>query len=161
RAPGMTWGRLPLFVWGVLVYAILLIIALPVVAAAVTMLLTDRHFGTHFFDPTNHGSPVLWQHLFWFFGHPEVYIMILPAVGFIAIFVIGGITGIFLAVFPVDWQLNDTYFVVAHFHYVLMGGSVFTVFCGLYYWFPKMTGRLLNESLGKLSFWMMFIGFNL
>src|ERR1700749_4688422 len=214
RAPGMTWNRLPLFVWTVLVYAVLLIIALPVVAAAVTMLLTDRHFGTHFFDPTAHGSPILWQHLFWFFGHPEVYIMILPgfgiisevipvfsrkpifgykaiaastaviaflatlvwahhmfaspvpivvlgffmlssfligiptgvkifnwiatlwlgslvmtaslyfAVGFIAIFIIGGITGIFLAVFPVDWQLNDTYFVVAHFHYVLMGGAV-------------------------------------
>jgi cytochrome c oxidase subunit I len=250
RAPGMTWGRLPLFVWTLLVYALLLIIALPVVAAAVTMLLTDRHFGTHFFDPTDNGSPVLWQHLFWFFGHPEVYIMILPgfgiisevipvfsrkpifgykaiaastaviaflatlvwahhmfaspipivvlgffmlssfligvptgvkifnwiatlwrgsivmttalwfAVGFIAIFVIGGITGIFLAVFPVDWQLNDTYFVVAHFHYVLMGGAVFTVFCGIYYWFPKMTGRMLNETLGKLSFWLMFIGFN-
>ena len=214
RAPGMTWGRLPLFVWAMLVYAVLLIIALPVIAAAVTMLLTDRHFGTHFFDPTAHGSPILWQHLFWFFGHPEVYIMILPGFGmiseimpvfsrkpifgykaiaastvviaflatlvwahhmfaspvpivvlgffmlssfligvptgvkifnwiatlwrgsivirrrctspsgFIAIFVIGGITGIFLAVFPVDWQLNDTYFVVAHFHYVLMGGAV-------------------------------------
>jgi cytochrome c oxidase subunit I len=250
RAPGMTWGRLPLFVWSLLVYALLLIIALPVVAAAVTMLLTDRHYGTHFFDPTDHGSPVLWQHLFWFFGHPEVYIMILPgfgiisevipvfsrkpifgykaiaastaviaflatlvwahhmfaspvpivvlgffmlssfligvptgvkifnwiatlwrgslvmttalwfAVGFIAIFVIGGITGIFLAVFPVDWQLNDTYFVVAHFHYVLMGGSVFTVFAGIYYWFPKMTGRMLNETVGKTSFWLMFIGFN-
>jgi cytochrome c oxidase subunit 1 len=250
RAPGMTWGRLPLFVWTLLVYAILLIIALPVVAAAVTMLLTDRHFGTHFFDPTAHGSPVLWQHLFWFFGHPEVYIMILPgfgiisevipvfsrkpvfgykaiaastaviaflatlvwahhmfvspvpivvlgffmlssfligvptgvkifnwiatlwrgsivtstalyfAVGFIANFIIGGITGIFLAVFPVDWQLNDTYFVVAHFHYVLMGGAVFTVFSGIYYWFPKMTGRMLNERAGKLSFWLMFIGFN-
>ncbi len=251
RAPGMSWNRLPLFVWTVLVYAILLIIALPVVAAAVTMLLTDRHFGTHFFDPTDHGSPILWQHLFWFFGHPEVYIMILPgfgvisevipvfsrkpifgykaiaaataviaflatlvwahhmfaspvpvvvlgffmlssfligvptgvkifnwiatlwrgsivmttsllfAVGFIAIFTIGGITGIFLAVFPVDWQLNDTYFVVAHFHYVLMGGSVFTVFCGVYYWYPKITGRMLNERLGKLSFWLMFVGFNL
>jgi cytochrome c oxidase subunit 1 len=250
RAPGMSWGRLPLFVWSILVYAILLIIALPVVAAAVTMLLTDRHFGTHFFDPTQHGSPVLWQHLFWFFGHPEVYIMILPgfgmiseiipvfsrkpvfgykaiaastaviaflatlvwahhmfaspipvvvlgffmlssfligvptgvkifnwiatlwrgsivmttslcfAVGFIAIFTIGGITGIFLAVFPVDWQLNDTDFVVAHFHYVLMGGSVFTVFAGIYYWFPKITGRMLNEPLGKWSFWFMFIGFN-
>jgi cytochrome c oxidase subunit I len=251
RAPGMTWGRLPLFIWAILVYAILLIIALPVVAAAVTMLLTDRHFGTHFFDPTSHGSPVLWQNLFWFFGHPEVYIMILPgfgiisevipvysrkpifgykaiaastaviaflatlvwahhmfaspvpivvlgffmlssfligiptgvkifnwiatlwrgsivtttalyfAVGFIAIFVVGGITGIFLAVFPVDWQLNDTYFVVAHFHYVLMGGAVFSVFSGLYYWFPKMTGRLMNERLGKTSFWVMFIGFNM
>jgi cytochrome c oxidase subunit I len=251
RAPGMTWGRLPLFVWGLLVYALLLIIALPVVAAAVTMLLTDRHFGTHFFDPTAHGSPILWQHLFWFFGHPEVYIMILPgfgiisevipvfsrkpifgykaiaastaviaflatlvwahhmfaspvpivvlgffmlssfligiptgvkifnwiatlwrgsivmttalwfAIGFIAIFTIGGITGIFLAVFPVDWQLNDTYFVVAHFHYVLMGGSVFTVFSGIYYWYPKMTGRMLDERAGKWSFWVMFIGFNM
>src|SRR5207302_2318752 len=245
------WGRIPLFIGGIVVYAILLIIALPVIAAAATMLLTDRHFGTHFFDPTNHGSPVLWQHLFWFFGHPDVYIMLLPgfgiisevipvfsrkpvfgykaiaastaviaflatlvwahhmfvspvpivvlgffmlssfligvptgvkifnwiatlwrgsivmttslyfAVGFITIFVIGGITGIFLAVFPVDWQLNDTYFVVAHFHYVLMGGSVFAVFAAIYYWFPKMTGRLLGETLGKLSFWLMFIGFNL
>src|SRR6202046_4278961 len=251
RAPGMGWGRLPLFVWSILIYAILLIIALPVVAAAVTMLLTDRHFGTHWFDPTAHGSPVLWQHLFWFFGHPEVYIMVLPgfgiisevipvysrkpifgykamaasiaviaflatlvwahhmfaspipivvlgffmlssfligvptgveifnwiatlwrgsivmttslyfAVGFIAIFIIGGITGIFLAVFPVDWQLNDTYFVVAHFHYVLMGGSVFTVFSGIYYWFPKITGRMLSEGIGKLSVWVMFIGFNM
>src|SRR5947209_8786478 len=251
RAPGMSWGRLPLFIWAILIYAILLIIALPPVAAAVTMLLTDRHFETHFFDPTNHGSPVLWQHLFWFFGHPEVYIMILPgfgiisevipvfsrkpvfgykaiaastaviaflatlvwahhmfaspvpivvlgcfmlssfligvptgvkifnwiatlwrgsivttaslyfAVGFIAIFIVGGITGIFLATFPVDWQLNDTYFVVAHFHYVLMGGSVFTIFAGLYYWFPKMTGRLMHEGLGKASFWVMFIGFNM
>src|SRR6202789_388677 len=250
RAPGMTWGRMPLFIWSILIYAVLLIIALPVVAAAVTMLLTDRHFGTHFFDPTDHGSPLLWQHLFWFFGHPEVYIMILPgfgvisevipvfsrkpifgykaiaastaviaflatlvwahhmfaspipvvvlgffmlssfligvptgvkifnwiatlwkgslvmttslyfAIGFIAIFLIGGITGIFLAVFPVDWQLNDTYFVVAHFHYVLMGGAVFTVFAGVYYWYPKMTGRLLSEPLGKASFWTMFIGFN-
>jgi cytochrome c oxidase subunit 1 len=251
RAPGMSWGRLPLFVWAILVYAILLIIALPPVAAAVTMLLTDRHFGTNFFNPINHGSPVLWQHLFWFFGHPEVYIMILPgfgmisevipvfsrkpvfgykaiaastaviaflatlvwahhmfvspvpivvlgffmlssfligvptgvkifnwiatlwrgsivmtaslyfAVGFIAIFIVGGITGIFLATFPVDWQLNDTYFVVAHFHYVLMGGAVFSIFSGLYYWFPKMTGRLLGERLGKISFWIMFIGFNM
>jgi cytochrome c oxidase subunit 1 len=251
RAPGMSWGRLPLFVWSILIYAVLLIVAIPVIGGAVTMLLTDRHFGTHFFDPTNHGSPVLWQHLFWFFGHPEVYIMILPgfgiisevipvfarkpvfgykaiaaataviaflavlvwahhmftapvpivvlgffmlssfligvptgvkifnwiatlwrgsivmttslyfAVGFIAIFVIGGITGVFLAVFPIDWQLNNTYFVVAHFHYVLMGGSVFTIFCGLYYWFPKMTGKMLSETLGKTSFWLMFIGFNL
>jgi cytochrome c oxidase subunit I len=250
RAPGMSWGRIPLFVWSILVYAVLLIIALPVVAAAVTMLLTDRHAGTHFFDPTAHGSPVLWQHLFWFFGHPEVYIMILPgfgiisevipvfsrkpvfgykaiaastaliaflatlvwahhmfaspvplvvlgffmlssyligiptgvkifnwistlwrgsivmttslyfAVGFIAIFLVGGITGIFLATFPVDWQLNDTYFVVAHFHYVLMGGAVFSIFAGIYYWFPKMTGRLLDERLGKTSFWLMFVGFN-
>jgi cytochrome c oxidase subunit I len=250
RAPGMGWGRLPLFVWTVLVYAILLILALPVIAAAVTLLLTDRHFGTHFFDPSNGGSALLWQHLFWFFGHPEVYIMILPGfgvvseilpvfarkpifgykavaaatvviaflgllvwahhmfatptptvvlvffmmssfliavptgvkifnwiatlwrgtiefkvplifcLGFISQFVIGGITGIFLAIFPVDWQLTDTYFVVAHLHYVLMGGAVFTVFAALYYWFPKMTGRMLSEGLGKLSFALMFIGFN-
>jgi cytochrome c oxidase subunit 1 len=250
RAPGMSWGRLPLFIWAILVYAILLIVALPPVAAAVTMLLTDRHFGTHWFDPTAHGSPVLWQHLFWFFGHPEVYIMILPgfgiisevipvfsrkpifgykaiaastvviaflstlvwahhlyaspipivvlgffmlssyligiptgvkifnwvstlwrgsivmttslyfAVGFIAIFLVGGITGIFLATFPVDWQLTDTYFVVAHFHYVLMGGAVFSIFAGVYYWFPKITGRLLSEPAGKTSFWLMFVGFN-
>jgi cytochrome c oxidase subunit 1 len=251
RAPGMSWGRLPLFVWAILVYAILLIIALPVVAAAVTMLLTDRHFGTHFFDPTNHGAPVLWQHLFWFFGHPEVYIMVLPGfgiisevipvfsrkpifgykavaaataviaflatlvwahhmfasplpivvlgffmlssfligvptgvkifnwiatlwrgslemttalyfcIGMIAVFTIGGITGIFLATFPVDWQLNDTYFVVAHFHYTIFGGAVFPIFAGIYYWFPKMSGRMLNERAGKLSFWLVFIGFNL
>jgi len=250
RAPGMGWGRLPLFVWAVLVYAILLILALPVVAGAVTLLLTDRHFGTHFYDPTNGGSPLLWQHLFWFFGHPEVYIMILPGFGavseilpvfarkpifgykavaaatvviaflgmlvwahhmfatpsptvvlvffmmssfliavptgvkifnwiatlwrgtiefrtplwfccaFIANFLLGGITGIFLAIFPIDWQLTDTYFVVAHFHYVLMGGSVFTIFAALYYWFPKMSGRLLSEGLGKLSCLLMFIGFN-
>jgi cytochrome c oxidase subunit I len=251
RAPGMSWGRLPLFVWTILVYAILLIIALPVIAAAVTMLLTDRHFGTHFFDPTDHGAPVLWQHLFWFFGHPEVYVMVLPgfgiiseiipvfsrkpifgykavaassaviaflatlvwahhlfaspvpivvlgffmlssfliavptgvkifnwvatlwrgslqmttalyyAIGMIAIFLVGGITGIFLAIFPVDWQLTDTYFVVAHFHYTIFGGAIFPIFAGLYYWFPKMTGRLLNERVGKLSFWLVFIGFNL
>jgi cytochrome c oxidase subunit I len=250
RAPGMSWGRLPLFVWAILVYAVLLIIALPPVAAAVTMLLTDRHYGTHWFDPTAHGSPVLWQHLFWFFGHPEVYIMVLPgfgiisevipvfsrkpifgykaiaastaviaflatlvwahhmfaspvpivvlgffmlssfligvptgvkifnwvstmwrgslvmttamyyAAGMIAIFLLGGITGIFLATFPVDWQLNDTYFVVAHFHYTIIGGAVFPTLAGVYYWFPKITGRLLNERLGKISFWFTFIGFN-
>src|SRR3954469_12144465 len=248
RAPGMGWGRLPLFVWTILVYSILLILALPVIAAAVTLLLTDRHFGTHFYD--TQGDPLLWQHLFWFFGHPEVYIMSLPGLGvisevlpffarkpifgykavaaatvviaflgllvwahhmfatpspavvlvffmmssfliavptgvkifnwiatlwrgtvefrtplifccaFIAQFIVGGITGIFLAVFPVDWQLTDTYYVVAHFHYVLMGGSVFTIFAGIYYWFPKITGRLLSEGLGKLSCLLMFIGFN-
>src|SRR4051794_26137407 len=250
RAPGMGWGRLPLFVWTILTYSILLILALPVVAGAVTMLLTDRHFGTHFFDASNGGSPLLWQHLFWFFGHPEVYIMVLPGfgiisevlpvfarkpifgykavaaatvliaflgllvwahhmfatpsptyvliffmlgsfliavptgvkifnwvatlwrgtiefktallfcVGFIGTFLIGGITGVFLAVFPVDWQLTDTYFVVAHLHYVLMGGSVFGIFAGIYYWFPKITGRLLSEGLGKLSFWLMLVGFH-
>jgi cytochrome c oxidase subunit I len=250
RAPGMGWGRLPLFVWAILIYAILLILALPVIAGAVTLLLTDRHFGTHFYDPSQGGSPLLYQHLFWFFGHPEVYIMVLPGfgiisevlpvfarkpifgykaiaastvviaflsllvwahhmfatpspgfvfvffmmssfliavptgvkmfnwvatlwrgtiefttallfcAGFLGTFLIGGITGIFLAVFPIDWQLTDTYFVVAHFHYVLMGGAVFAVFAGIYYWFPKITGRLLSEGLGKLSFWLMLIGFH-
>ncbi|HEX2071309.1 MAG TPA: cytochrome c oxidase subunit I [Thermoleophilaceae bacterium] len=251
RAPGMSWGRMPLFVWSILVYSYLLIAALPAIAAAVTMLLADRHFGTAFFDPTGGGDPMLWQHLFWFFGHPEVYIMILPAFGIIseilpvfarkpifgykaiaastvaiaflgllvwahhmfttptstvvliffmlssfaiavptgikifnwiatllkgsivfktpllfaaalpALFVIGGISGVILAVFPVDWQLHDTYFVVAHLHYVLFGGSVFGIFAGIYYWFPKMTGRMMGESLGKLSFWVMFVGFNM
>jgi cytochrome c oxidase subunit I len=249
RARGLSWGRMPLFVWTVLVYAVLLIFALPVIAAGVTLLLTDRRFGTHFYDPNANGSAILWQNLFWFFGHPEVYIMILPGfglvseilpvfakkpifgykavaassvtiaflaflvwahhmfttpiptvvlifvmmssyliavptgvkifnwigtlwkgsiefktpllfcVGFIALFIIGGISGVFLAVFPVDWQLNESYFVVAHIHFVLMGGAVFTVFAGLYYWFPKMTGRMLGEPLGKLSFWLMFWGF--
>jgi cytochrome c oxidase subunit I len=251
RAPGMSWGRIPLFIWSILVYSYLLVAALPAIAAAVTMLLTDRHFGTAFFDPAGGGDPMLWQHLFWFFGHPEVYIMILPVFGMIseilpvfarkpifgykaiaaatvaiaflgllvwahhmfttptptvvlaffmlasftiavptgikifnwiatlwrgkiafktplyfaaalpALFVIGGISGVILAIFPVDWQLHDTYFVVAHFHYVLFGGSVFGLIAGLYYWFPKMSGRLMSESLGKLSFWLMFIGFNM
>jgi cytochrome c oxidase subunit 1 len=249
RAPGMGWGRLPLFIWTLLVYSILLILALPVLAGAATLLLTDRHFGTSFFDPSQGGDALLWQHLFWFFGHPEVYIMVLPAfgiisevlpvfarkpifgykaiaaatvviaflgllvwahhmfatpspdvvlaffmissflisvptgvkifnwvatlwrgtiefktpllfcVGFISLFLVGGITGVFLAVFPVDWQLTDTYFVVAHFHYVLVGGSVFAIFAGIYYWFPKITGRMLSESLGKVSFAIMYVGF--
>jgi len=251
RAKGMGWGRMPLFIWTVLINSYLLILALPAVAAAVTMLLTDRHFGTGFFDPTAGGDPLLWQHLFWFFGHPEVYIMILPAfgiisevlpvfarkpifgykaiaastaaiaflsmlvwahhmfttptatvvlaffmfssfavavptgikifnwvatlwrgsivlkapllfaVGLVGQFTIGGITGVMLAVFPVDWQLHDSYFVVAHLHYVLFGGSVFGIFAGLYYWFPKMSGRMLSDKLGKASFWLMFVGFNL
>jgi cytochrome c oxidase subunit 1 len=250
RAPGMGWGRMPIFVWTILIYAVMLIIALPVIAVAVTLLLTDRHFGTHFFDSTAGGDPMLWQHLFWFFGHPEVYIMIIPgfgiisevlpvfsrkpvfgykalaaatasiaflgtlvwahhmfttpsptavlvffmigsfligvptgiklfnwiftmyhgaiefktpllfAVGFLSMFLIGGITGIFLATFPVDWQLHDSYFVVAHFHYVLVGGAMFSITAGLYYWFPKFTGRMMGETLGKWSFWLMFIGFN-
>jgi cytochrome c oxidase subunit I len=249
RARGMSWGRLPLFVWAILTYSVLIIFAMPVISAAATMLLTDRHAGTHFFDPANGGSPLLWQNLFWFFGHPEVYIMVLPGfgvvseilpvfarkpifgyraiaaatvaiaflgfltwahhmftapipepilifvmlssfliavptgvkvfnwiatlwrgtiemrtpllfcVGFLALFIIGGISGVFLAIFPVDWQLNETYFVVAHIHFVLMGGAAFTIFAAIYYWFPKITGRMLNEGLGKLSFWLMFVGF--
>jgi cytochrome c oxidase subunit I len=251
RAPGMSWGRLSLFIWTILVYSYLLILAIPSLTAAATMLLTDRHFGTAFFDPTGGGDPLLWQHLFWFFGHPEVYIMVLPAFGiisevlpvfarkpifgykaiavstvaiaflsalvwahhmfatptatvvlaffmlssftiavptgikifnwlatlwrgsilfktpllfaaaFLALFPMGGITGVMMAIFPVDWQVHDTYFIVAHFHYVLFGGSAFALMSGLYYWFPKFTGRMFSEGLGKLSFWTMFVGFNL
>jgi cytochrome c oxidase subunit I len=251
RAPGMGWGRMPLFVWTVLIYAYLIILALSSLAASVTMLLLDRNFGTSFFDPNDGGSALLWQHLFWFFGHPEVYILVLPAfgvwseiipvfarkpifgykavaaatagiaflgmlvwahhmfatpmstvvlaffmlssfliavptgvkifnwiatlwrgtvefrvallfsVGGVGTFLMGGITGIFLAVFPVDWQLTDTYFVVAHFHYTAFGASAFAMMAALYYWFPKMTGRLLSEGVGKVSFWLFLIGFHL
>src|SRR5205823_1687875 len=159
RAPGMSWGRIPLFIWAILVYAILLIVALPVIAAAVTMLLTDRHFGTHWFDPTAHGSPVLWQHLFWLCGHPEVYIMVLLGFGIISevipVFSRKPIVG-----YKAVAALSAVIAVVAHFHYTIFGGAIFPIFAGLYYWFPKMSGRFLNERLGKISFWLIFIGFN-
>jgi cytochrome c oxidase subunit 1 len=251
RAPGMSWMRIPLFVWAMVTYAWMLVIVLPVLSAGLTLMLLDRQAGTHFFDPAHGGSPILYQHVFWFFGHPEVYIMILPAMGiiseilpvfsrkpifgykavaistvgiafysllvwahhmfavglpvgldiffmlssmviavptgvkifnwlatiwrgnisfdtpmlwalgFIGVFTIGGLSGIFLAAFPIDWQVTDTYFVVAHLHYVLFGGSIFGIFAGLYYWWPKMFGRILDERLGKLHFWLVFIGFNL
>jgi cytochrome c oxidase subunit I len=251
RTRGMSRMRMPLFVWSIEVYSGLLVAVLPVVAAGLTMLLLDRETGTHFFEPDRGGSAILYQHVFWFFGHPEVYVMILPAMGivsevipvfarkpifgytaialatagigvislftwvhhmfavglpvalqaffmvstmavavptgvkifnwlattwrgnlifdtamlyalgFIAVFTIGGISGIFTAAFPLDWQVHDSYFVVAHLHYVLFGGSVFGIFAGLYYWWPKMFGRLLDERLGKWQFWLTFIGFNL
>jgi cytochrome c oxidase subunit 1 len=250
RAKGMGWGRLPLFIWAILIYAYLIVIALSSLAATVTMLLLDRNFGTHFFDPAAGGSALLWQHLFWFFGHPEVYILVLPAFGVfsevlpvfarkpifgykaiaastagiaflgllvwahhmfavptstvvlaffmlssfviavptgvkilnwiatlwrgtieyrvallyavagIGTFLIGGITGIFLAVFPVDWQLTDTYFVVAHFHYTAFGAAAFGMLAALYFWFPKMTGRMLSEKMGKWGFALVFVGFH-
>jgi cytochrome c oxidase subunit 1 len=250
RAPGMTWMRLPLFVWTIEVYAWLLLAALPALSAGLTLLLLDRQVGTDFFVPAGGGSPVLYQHIFWFFGHPEVYIMILPAfgvisevlpvfsrkpifgykaivlatvgigfysllvwahhmftvglpmweqlffmvtsmiiavptgikifnwvattwrgrlmldtamlyaVGFIIVFTIGGLSGIFVAVFPFDWQAHDTYFVVAHLHYVLMGGALFALLAAVFYWWPKLFGRLLDERLGKASFWLVFVGFN-
>ena len=251
RTRGMSWMRLPLFVWTIEIYAILILIALAELAGALTLLLLDREAGTHFFLPKEGGNAVLYQHLFWFFGHPEVYIMVLPAMGiisevipvfsrkpifgykaiafstvaigfysmlvwahhmfsvglptylnvffmlssmtiavptgikifnwiattwrgnlifdtpllfalgFVGLFTIGGLSGIFLASFPVDWQVTDTYYVVAHMHYVLFGGTAFGVFAGLYYWWPKMFGRVLDERLGKAHFWLTFIGFNL
>jgi cytochrome c oxidase subunit 1 len=251
RTAGMSWMRIPLFCWTIVTYAWMLVIVLPVLSAGLTLMLLDRQAGTHFFDPAHGGSPILYQHVFWFFGHPEVYIMILPAMGivsevlpvfarkpifgykavavstvaiafysllvwahhmfsvgmpigldiffmlssmviaiptgvkifnwlatiwrgsisfdtpmlwalgFIGVFTIGGLSGIFLAAFPIDWQVTDTYFVVAHLHYVLFGGSIFGIFAGLYYWWPKMFGRLLDERLGKWHFWLVFFGFNL
>jgi cytochrome c oxidase subunit 1 len=251
RAPGMSFMRMPLFTWTTFITSILIVLAFPVLAVALIELMFDRLFGTNFFNTPVGGEPVLWQHLFWVFGHPEVYILILPAMGivseilpvfsrkplfgypfmvyavasiaflsftvwahhmfttglgpiamsffmastmliavptgikifnwistayggslslkapalfalgFIAMFTIGGLSGVMHASPPVDTQHQDTYFVVAHFHYVLFGGSIFALFGGIYYWFPKVTGRMLGDGLGQLQFWLMFVGFNL
>jgi len=251
RAPGMTFFRMPLFVWQMLVTTFLILFAIPSLTVDAILLFLGRNFGAPFYVASQGGDPLLWQHLFWFFGHPEVYVLILPAfgiisevmpvfsrkpifgygaivysgiaigflgfsvwahhmfavgldpvadavfsadsmiiavptsikifnwiatmwggkinfkapllfaVGFIAMFIIGGLSGVSLAVVPIDFQVEDTYFVVAHLHYVLFGGTVFAIFSGIFYWFPKATGRLLDDRLGKWQFWIMFAGFNL
>jgi len=251
RAPGMTMFRMPLPVWAIFLTAILLILAIPVLSAAAALIIFDLNFGTTFYRPSGYGQPLLWQHLFWFFGHPEVYILILPAMGltseilsvfsrkpvfgykamvwamisigflgfivwghhmfvsgmnltlsaafsvstmviavpsaiktfnwmgtiwrgsihytvpmafavsFVSMFVIGGLSGIFMASTPVDLFVHHTYFIVAHFHYVLFGGSMFAIFAAIYFWFPKMSGRMFNNTLGWVHFWMTFVFFNL
>jgi len=251
RAPGMSIRRLPLFVWMTLITGFLIVVVMPILNAGLVMLLADRLLNAHFFRADTGGSAVLWQHVFWAFGHPEVYIMVLPAFGiisevipvfsgkpiygydfvaastlaiaflsltvwahhmfavglghpfdlffaicsmaisvptgikifnwtatmyqgrvrfttamlfavaFLLMFTIGGLSGVAFAVVPIDWQLTDSYFVVAHFHYVLFGGTALALFAGVYYWFPKITGRMLDERWGKVNFWLTFIGFNL
>jgi cytochrome c oxidase subunit I len=250
RAPGMTWFRLPLSIWALFVTAVLALLAVPILAGALIMLLFDVVLHTHFFTPATGGQPLMWQHLFWFFGHPEVYILILPAMGiasdviangsrkpifgyhsmvyaiigiaflgwvvwghhmfqsgmnprlgttfmvstmviavpsaikvfnwlgtmwrgnihftsamlnaiaFVAMFVIGGLSGIFMANTPVDMYIHDTYFIVAHLHYVLFGGSLFAIFAGIYFWFPKMFGKMMSEPLGKLHFALTIVFYN-
>jgi cytochrome c oxidase subunit 1 len=251
RAPGMTLMRMPMFCWCWLVTAYLLVAVMPVLAGAVTMTLTDRHFGTTFFNATGGGDPVLYQHIFWFFGHPEVYVIALPAfgvisqvipafsrkplfgyasmvyavcaiavlsfivwahhmytvgmpvtgqlffmyatsliavptgvkvfnwvttmwkgslsfetpmlfaIGFLLLFTLGGFTGLVLALVPIDIQVHDTYYVVAHFHYVMVAGAMFSAFAGIYFWLPKWTGRMYDETLGKIHFWITLISFNM
>jgi cytochrome c oxidase subunit 1 len=249
RAPGMTMFRMPIFTWNMLVTSVLVLIAFPVLTSAGAMLFADRHLQAHIFDTAGGGQPILWQHLFWFFGHPEVYILVLPyfgvitevlpvfswrpvfaypglvlatfaiaslsvgvwahhmfttgavtlpyfsglsmliavptgvkyfnwigtmwggrirfpaamkfAIGFLVTFLVGGLSGVLLASAPIDFHVQDTYFVVAHMHYVLFGGSVFALYAGIFYWFPKVTGRRLSERLGTIQFWLMFVGFQM
>ena len=170
RAPGVTLMKMPLFVWSWLITAYLLIAVMPVLAGAVTMMLMDIHFGTSFFNAAGGGDPVLFQHIFWFFGHPEVYIMILPAFGIVShiietfsrkqLFGYSSMVWAMLSIVPADFQYHDTYFVVAHFHYVLVPGAIFSIMAAVYYWIPKWSGNMYDERLGKLHFWLSFIGVN-
>jgi cytochrome c oxidase subunit 1 len=197
RAPGMNLMRMPIFTWSAFVTQFLIILAFPVITIALVFLMFDRFFGTQFYEMSAGADPLLWQHLFWIFGHPEVYILILPAfglvsevvptfskkplfgypvmvfsliliaflglfaIGLVAFFTVGGLSGVMHASPPADLQQTDTYFIVAHFHYVMFGGSMMGLFAGVYYYFPKITGRLLNETLGKVHFWVTAVGMNL
>ncbi|QQY07976.1 MAG: cbb3-type cytochrome c oxidase subunit I [Candidatus Xiphinematobacter sp.] len=198
RCRGMTLNRMPLFVWLNAVVAFLIILAMPPLSACQIMLCLDRYLGAKFFDTQAGGSAILWQHFFWIFGHPEVYILILPAfaivseiipvfsrkpifgypvmvmasvmiafislgvwIAFLFQFLIAGLTGVMLATTPFDWQLNDSYFVIAHFHYVLVGGLLFSIFAAFYYWYPKMIGRMLDGTMGRWHFWLFLVGFHL
>src|SRR5439155_511069 len=155
RAPGMSFNRLPTFCYAFLAASFGLLFALPALSADCVFLFLDRNVGTHFFDVSKGGSNLLWQHPFWFFGHPEVYILI---AGFIWMFVNGGLTGLVLVAIPFDQQVHDTYFIIAHFHYIIFGAAVFPIFGGMYYWFPKLTGKLYFELPGQISFWIIFAG---
>src|SRR5947209_4501611 len=176
RAPGMALRKVPFFVWTMLWTSVLIIFAIPPLTAALIMVLLDRNLGAHFFDVQNGGSALLWQHLFWFFGHPEVYILILPVFGMVTEVIpvfsrkvlfgyefmaaaTAAIVIISLSAPPVDFQLSDSYFVVGHFHWVLIGGTLFGTFAGIHYWYPKATGRMLSERLARWQFWLLYIGF--
>src|SRR5439155_425606 len=161
RAPGLTWFRLPLFVWSLYATSLIMVLATPVLAITLALISVERFWGVGIFDPKLGGDPVLFQHLFWFYSHPAVYIMILPVMGFIGLFTIGGLTGLFLAALAVDVHVHDTYFVIAHFHYIMVGGMVMAFMGGLHYWWPKISGRLYPELAGKLAAMITFIGFNL
>src|SRR6266545_1185732 len=183
RTPGMTMHRVPLFVWAILTTSFIQLVATPALAAALLMVLADRHLGTHFFDPNGGGAVVGYQQSFFMLmtmliaiptgikifnwagtlwgGHLQFKAPLLFSLGFLTMFVIGGLSGVYSAVVPVDYELHDTYFVVAHIHYVLFGGSVFALFAGIYYWFPKVSGRLYHEGLAAWHFWLMIIGFNM
>src|SRR5436190_760060 len=160
RATGITFNNLSLFVWSILVTQGLVLLATPVLAGGLFILLLDRHGMTAFLSPLVGGDPIMWQHLFWFYSHPAVYVMILSAIGFVTMFVIGGINGVFQAPIPLDYPLQDTYWVVAHLHYVLFGGTILGAFAGFYFWFPRMSKRMYSERIARWHFGFTIIGFN-